>query len=89
MKLISVKWVILPLLIVLTEVSLYSQKLIESVAGIAGNEVIFLSDVENGVVQETINGNRMSADILRCKIFEDLLVQKLFLDQAKIDSIEV
>ena len=89
MKLISVKWVILPLLIVLPEVSLYSQKLIESVAGIAGNEVIFLSDVENGVVQETINGNRMSADILRCKIFEDLLVQKLFLDQAKIDSIEI
>jgi peptidyl-prolyl cis-trans isomerase SurA len=36
-----------------------------------------------------MNGSKMSANVLRCKIFEDQMVQKLFLDQAKIDSIEV
>jgi peptidyl-prolyl cis-trans isomerase SurA len=89
MKLISGKWVVISLLLILPGLSLFSQKLVESVAGIAGNEVIYLSDIENGVVQELINGNKMSPDVLRCKIFEDMLVQKLFLDQAKIDSIEV
>jgi peptidyl-prolyl cis-trans isomerase SurA len=89
MKLISGKWAVIFLLLILSDVSVYSQKLIESVAGIAGNEVIYLSDVENGVVQELVSGNRTPANVLRCRIFEDQLVAKLFLDQAKIDSIEV
>jgi peptidyl-prolyl cis-trans isomerase SurA len=89
MKLISGKRAVIFLMLVLLQASVYSQKLVESVAGIVGNEVIFLSDVEGGVVQEMMNGNRMSANVLRCKIFEDQMVQKLFLDQAKIDSIEV
>lgn len=89
MKLISGKWAVIFLLLLLTNVPVHSQKLIESVAGIAGNEVIYLSDVENGVVQELVAGNRTPANVLRCRIFEDQLVAKLFLDQAKIDSIEV
>lgn len=66
-----------------------SQQLLESVAGIVGNEVIFLSDVEGAVAQQKSQGDRSSVEVLRCKIFESLLVQKLFLDQARIDSIEV
>jgi peptidyl-prolyl cis-trans isomerase SurA len=67
----------------------FSQELIESVAAIVGNEVVYLSDVENAILQQRSYGNRMPAEDLRCKIFEDLLVTKLFLDQARIDSIEV
>jgi peptidyl-prolyl cis-trans isomerase SurA len=89
MKLIPGKWVVIFLMLILSDHSVFSQKLVESVAGIVGNEVIYLSDVENGVAQELMNGNKMSANVLRCKIFEDQMVQKLFLDQAKIDSIEV
>jgi peptidyl-prolyl cis-trans isomerase SurA len=66
-----------------------SQELVESVAAIVGNEVVYLSDIENSILQQRSYGNRMPAEALRCKIFEDLLVTKLFLDQARIDSIEV
>jgi peptidyl-prolyl cis-trans isomerase SurA len=89
MKLIPGKWAVLFLMLILSGHSVFSQKLVESVAGIVGNEVIFLSDVEGGVVQELMNGSKMPASVLRCKIFEDQMVQKLFLDQARIDSIEV
>lgn len=89
MKLFPGKWAVILLMLILSDHSAFSQKLIESVAGIVGNEVIFLSDVEGGVVQELMNGSKMSPNVLRCKIFEDQMVQKLFLDQAKIDSIEI
>jgi peptidyl-prolyl cis-trans isomerase SurA len=68
---------------------LQSQQLVESVAGIVGNEVIYLSDVENNLAQVKSSGDRTPTDILRCKLFEELLVSKLFLDQARIDSIVV
>jgi peptidyl-prolyl cis-trans isomerase SurA len=89
MKLISGKWAAVFLMLILSDLSVFSQKLVESVAGIVGNEVIFLSDVEGGVAQEVMSGNKIPANVLRCKIFEDQMIQKLFLDQAKIDSIEV
>jgi peptidyl-prolyl cis-trans isomerase SurA len=68
---------------------LQAQQLVESVAGIVGNEVIFLSEVEGAVAQQRAQGDRSSIETLRCKLFENILVQKLFLDQARIDSIEV
>lgn len=69
--------------------TLHSQKLVESVSGIVGNEVIYLSDVENDVVQQTLAGDRTPLSALRCRVLEELLVSKLFLDQARIDSIVV
>ena len=67
----------------------YSQKLVESVAGIVGNEVIYLSDIENQAIQQMASGDRTPVATLRCRLFEDQLIGKLFLDQARIDSIEV
>jgi peptidyl-prolyl cis-trans isomerase SurA len=69
--------------------ALKSQVLVESVAAIVGNEVIYLSDIENTIVEYRSNGNKTSNDELRCNVFEELLVSKLFLDQARIDSIIV
>jgi len=66
-----------------------SQKLIESVAGIVGNEVVFLSDVENSIAQQLFSGDKTPVEKLRCRFFEEQLITKLFLDQARIDSIEV
>lgn len=68
---------------------LKSQTLVESVAAIAGNEVIYLSDVENSVIDLKRNGSRVSNDVLECGVLQELLISKLFLDQARIDSIEV
>ena len=66
-----------------------SQILVESIAAIVGNEVIYLSDLENTVADLRRSGNRTSVDQLTCNVFEELLISKLFLDQARIDSITV
>ncbi len=70
-------------------VPLKSQVLVESVAAIVGNEVIYLSDLENLVADTRRTDPRYSASQLRCEFLNQMLISKLFLDQARIDSIEV
>lgn len=69
--------------------SLNAQKLVESIAAIVGNEVIYLSDIENAYSDLRRSGNKTPEDQLRCNVFEELLITKLFIDQARIDSIIV
>ena len=66
-----------------------SQKLVESIAAIVGNEVVYLSDIENSASDLQRGGNRSPIGDLRCGVFQELLISKLFLDQARIDSIEI
>jgi peptidyl-prolyl cis-trans isomerase SurA len=66
-----------------------SQVLVESVAAIVGNEVLYLSDLENQVADFKRNGNKTPNEELTCKVFQEMLVSKLFMDQARIDSIIV
>jgi peptidyl-prolyl cis-trans isomerase SurA len=66
-----------------------SQVLVESVAAIVGNEVIYLSDLENYISDLRRNGNKTPIDLLTCSVFQEMLVSKLFMDQARIDSITV
>ena len=66
---------------------LNSQVLIESIAAIAGNEVIYLSDLENTIADLKRSGNKTPYDQLRCSVFQEMLVSKLFMDKARIDSI--
>lgn len=83
------KTTILTIFLVLPAGIIEAQKLVESVAGIVGNEAIFLSDIENGVLQQQYSGDKTPVEKLRCAIFEEQLVSKLFLDQARIDSVVV
>jgi peptidyl-prolyl cis-trans isomerase SurA len=66
-----------------------SQYIVDEVSAIVGDETVFLSDVENMVLQQITMGDRRPAERIRCEVFEDLLVQLLFLDQARIDSIDI
>jgi peptidyl-prolyl cis-trans isomerase SurA len=66
-----------------------SQVLVESVAAIVGNEVIYLSDLENTISDQRRNGDKTPVDQLTCRILQQMLVSKLFMDQARIDSITV
>jgi peptidyl-prolyl cis-trans isomerase SurA len=66
-----------------------SQVLVESVAAIVGNEVIYLSDLGNAITDVKRNGNKTPEDELTCRVFQQMLVSKLFMDQARIDSINV
>jgi peptidyl-prolyl cis-trans isomerase SurA len=75
--------------IMLSGMSVLKSQLVESVAATVGNEVIYLSDIENMITDMKRNGNKTPADELRCAVLQELLVSKLFLDQARIDSITV
>ena len=66
-----------------------AQVLVESVAAIVGNEVIYLSDLENTVADIKRNGTKTPFDELTCTVFQQMLISKLFMDQARIDSITV
>jgi peptidyl-prolyl cis-trans isomerase SurA len=66
-----------------------AQVLIESIAAIVGNEVIYLSDLESTVSDMRRNGNKTPYNDLRCTVFQEMLISKLFLDKARIDSINV
>ncbi|HZL77126.1 MAG TPA: peptidylprolyl isomerase [Bacteroidales bacterium] len=66
-----------------------SQVLVESVAAIVGNEVIYLSDIENQIADMKRNGDKSSVADMRCTVLREMLISKLFLDQARIDSITV
>ncbi len=66
-----------------------SQYIVDEVSAIVGDETVFLSDVENMVLQQITMGDRRPAERIRCEVFEDLMVQLLFLDQARLDSIMI
>jgi peptidyl-prolyl cis-trans isomerase SurA len=69
--------------------ALQAQVLVESVAAIVGDEVVYLSDIENMVIEMKRNGNKLPTEQQRCFVLNELLISKLFLDQARIDSITV
>lgn len=84
-----IRYLLITALLLIAQYGAEGQKVVESIVGIVGNEVIYLSDVEGQVMQLKAERDPTPVDQLRCRVFEDLLVQKLFLDQARIDSIEV
>lgn len=65
------------------------QQLIDEISAIVGDETILLSEIESLVLTQRSMGDRTPAAQLRCQVLEDMMVQKLFLDQARIDSIVV
>lgn len=62
--------------------------LIDDVIAIVGDDAILRSDIEYQYEQALIDGANYGGD-MKCYIFEQLLIQKLMVNQAKLDSIEV
>ena len=70
-------------------VSVYGQdNVIDEVVWVVGDEAILKSDVENERLNAQYEGRKFDGDPY-CIIPEQLAIQKLFLHQAAIDSIEV
>lgn len=66
--------------------TVHSQEVIDQVIGVVGGDMILSSDVEQEVMRMKMQGNLPEGDV-KCQIFEDLLIQKLLLNQSKIDSL--
>jgi peptidyl-prolyl cis-trans isomerase SurA len=60
---------------------------IDKIVAVVGNNVILYSEIENQRLQYQSQG--YNSKNMRCEIFEDLLYQKLLINQAAIDSVEV
>lgn len=61
---------------------------IDRIIGVVGNEIVLHSDLESSILEMT-KGKGGLGTMERCGVFENLLYQKLLLNQSKLDSIEV
>jgi len=84
-----IKLKISAIILMLALASQLNGQIVDGVSAIVGDETIFLSEVESMVLTQRSMGVRTPINSLRCQLLEDLMVQKLFLDQARIDSIVV
>lgn len=65
-----------------------ASNVVDEVVWIVGDEAILKSDVENARLEALSQGQRLEGDPY-CVIPENLAIQKLFLHQAAIDSVQV
>ena len=64
-------------------------EVIDRIIGVIGDQIILQSDIENQYLQFKAKGYRGNDEKIKCSIFEDQLAQKLLLNQAKVDSVEI
>lgn len=75
-------------LLAITIVANSQEKIIDKVVAVVGDKYILQSDIENQYLQYKAQMKRVPADF-RCQLFEDMLIQKLMVNQAELDSLEV
>ena len=72
------------------QVKAQDSQVIDRVVAVVGQNIILQSDIEAQYHQYRLQGGiKGSANSIRCEILEDLMFQKLMLNQAEMDSITV
>ncbi|MDZ4058714.1 MAG: peptidylprolyl isomerase, partial [Bacteroidales bacterium] len=66
----------------------YEKGLIDKTIALIGNDMIQLSSLEQEVQMMMLQGVKSDQNI-RCEVLQNMLTQKLFLTQARLDSIQV
>ena len=66
----------------------YQGGLVDKTVAVVGNEVILISDIESQVQQMRAQGRSSDRD-MRCSVLEEMMEGKIFLMQARIDSLTV
>lgn len=88
-KVLNLKFAFISLLTLLHGLQLYAQNnVIDEVAWVVGDEAIWKSEIEDARLSALYEGRKFNGDPY-CVIPEELAVQKLFLHQAELDSIQV
>ena len=65
-----------------------NKNVIDEVVWVVGDDAIYRSEVEQGILEARAQGHRFNNDPY-CFIPEQMAVQKLFLHQASLDSVQV
>ena len=85
----NIKNSILIIAILVANVTMAQDKhVVDGIAAVVGKSVILNSDIDKGIMQYKAQGVSIS-DGMDCQIFEDLMVEKLLVHQAIVDSVEV
>ena len=66
----------------------YANGVIDKTVAVIGNEVILISDIEGEVQRLRAQGMATDRDV-RCEILESMMESKIFLMQARIDSLTI
>ena len=74
--------------IITEESSSLSRKIIDQIIAQVGSVPILLSDLENQKIQYKSEGREINAQ-MSCLALEELMYQKLLLNQAKLDSVSI
>lgn len=86
---IKINKILLVLTLTLTSVVNFSQnKLIDKVIAVVGDHAILMSEIEAQKLQAYQQGTEITKQ-MSCTILEDLMLEKLLLHQAELDSIEI
>ena len=81
------KTIIILLIAAFTVSTLSAQdKVIDQVVAVVGGNIILKSDVENNYLQAQAEGRTSDGD-MKCEILENLLVDKLLLAEAELDTL--
>ncbi|MBQ1708727.1 MAG: hypothetical protein II026_06650, partial [Bacteroidales bacterium] len=80
--------VVLLLLAILPAQAQRYDGIIEKSVALVGNDIVMLSEIESEAQMERARGLAVDK-AARCEILENFLVSKLFLTQAKLDSLTV
>ena len=87
----EMKKLILFVLALVSFLSSHSQEgtgeMIDKVVGVVGDEIILYSEIEISALQSS-QGQSVSEDVY-CTVMEEILFEKMLLNQAKIDSLEI
>lgn len=61
---------------------------VEEVLAVVGNEILLQSEVENEILQYSLDKEKIDENT-KCDVLNQLIIQKLLIDKAKLDSITV
>ncbi len=88
----TINKILLLILLSSGSLSLLAQdNVIDGVVAVVGDEIVLKSDIENQYYQLKLSGQKDIKDThkAKCTILEDFLFQKLLLNRAKVDSLDV
>lgn len=79
---------IITCLIICCSSEMMAQQVIDKVVAVVGNNVVLYSDIEEQIDQMSLSEIPVYENT-RCELVEDMMYQKLFVNQARIDSVTV
>ena len=62
---------------------------VDKIVARVDNQILLKSEVELGFLQAKQQNTGMPSDVLKCKVFEQLLINKMMLAKSEIDSVTV